>query len=671
MSQIVNQNPGSSEIQSPLIAGITEGLNRISSILNLKTGTLEDVQLTPVPIDDQASNKNRIYEANTGNRLWLSSPAPIFKKNGAVITQSGSNFSIDYIGGSITFPEESKPSDSDTITVSATYIIAESETLQQLNNTLSAVKTQSNKYKGNYDNLGALQLAYSSAQNGDFAIVFDPLAVYAWKNDGWYDTRSIEDLSNYYKKPETDNLLNQKEPKIAAKGSSTSDDNYYWGGRKSWQDFLAKVRATTLTGLSTASDAVVSATDTVLSALGKLQAQVSKATQKAYLSGTGAPTTSTAGAVGQRYVNTSNGDEYTCVSASGGTYTWKMHIKSVNGKSPSEAGSNVQLSASDVNALSTNGGNVNGIVKLANGYYVFDTTGTPGENGYINVATITINNTYQNAVIAFRFIRRTKKAPSTVFVSFQNQNTTDPNINQFIYSGDAQPSEFGLHKSSPGVWNLYVQKTEPYDDVAVTLLETCHGLMKTTISFGSEQVSSLPDESINPTYYNPASILETPVKIGNASFDGSKNITLSEIGALAANGTAVACSGNSATATKLATARKIGNASFNGAADITLAQIGAMPAPTFDGTAVDIKAYNKSSNPYTTPSAGWVTIGSAVNSAVAIVSTNYPYTGGYLATAAGGSGYGGIATVFVPAGAKIYCEALSGSVDRFTFVSAI
>ena len=67
MSQIVNQNPGSSEVQSPLIAGVAEGLNKISAILNLKTGTLEDVQLNPVPIDDQESNKNRIYEANTGN----------------------------------------------------------------------------------------------------------------------------------------------------------------------------------------------------------------------------------------------------------------------------------------------------------------------------------------------------------------------------------------------------------------------------------------------------------------------------------------------------------------------------------------------------------------------------------------------------------------------------
>ena len=49
----------------------------------------------------------------------------------------------------------------------------------------------------------------------------------------------------------------------------------YWRGDKTWRDFFADVRAATLTGLSTATNAVVSATDTVLGALGKLQKQVS------------------------------------------------------------------------------------------------------------------------------------------------------------------------------------------------------------------------------------------------------------------------------------------------------------------------------------------------------------------------------------------------------------
>lgn len=49
----------------------------------------------------------------------------------------------------------------------------------------------------------------------------------------------------------------------------------YLRGDKTWRDFFTDVRAATLTGLSTATNAVVAATDTVLAAIGKLQAQVS------------------------------------------------------------------------------------------------------------------------------------------------------------------------------------------------------------------------------------------------------------------------------------------------------------------------------------------------------------------------------------------------------------
>ncbi len=48
----------------------------------------------------------------------------------------------------------------------------------------------------------------------------------------------------------------------------------YWHGDKTWRDFFADVRAATLASLSTASNAAISATDSVLAALGKLQAQI-------------------------------------------------------------------------------------------------------------------------------------------------------------------------------------------------------------------------------------------------------------------------------------------------------------------------------------------------------------------------------------------------------------
>jgi hypothetical protein len=71
----------------------------------------------------------------------------------------------------------------------------------------------------------------------------------------------------------TQTALNGKEPVIAAPVSAPTEK--YWRGDKTWRDFFTDVRAATLTGLSTATNAVVVAADTVLAAIGKLQSQVS------------------------------------------------------------------------------------------------------------------------------------------------------------------------------------------------------------------------------------------------------------------------------------------------------------------------------------------------------------------------------------------------------------
>lgn len=57
-------------------------------------------------------------------------------------------------------------------------------------------------------------------------------------------------------------------------GITAGTTSQYWRGDKSWRDFFTDVRAATLTGLSTATNAVISAADTVLGALGKIQAQI-------------------------------------------------------------------------------------------------------------------------------------------------------------------------------------------------------------------------------------------------------------------------------------------------------------------------------------------------------------------------------------------------------------
>lgn len=277
MAKILQENPLSNEAQSPLIAGLSEGISKLSEILDLKVGTFTDLQLSNIYIS--AEDKNRIYEAPDGKRLWLNSPEIVVKKNGTAITQSAGHFSTDYVGGSITFESGYTLNDSDIVTVSASYIVAESKTIDDIKSLLDDTNNLALRYKGFYANESSLTSALPNGVNGEFAFVLSPnFAFYAWDSasNTWKNTQSIEELSNFYTKTETDNLLKSKEPTITAKGATSNDDNYYWGGRKTWVDVFTKVRNAVLTGLSTTTKSAISATDTVLTALGKLQAQITE-----------------------------------------------------------------------------------------------------------------------------------------------------------------------------------------------------------------------------------------------------------------------------------------------------------------------------------------------------------------------------------------------------------
>lgn len=121
MAGIVMQDPLTSEVQSPFLAGLAEGLNRISTGIDMKSESLNKVQMNPVS-GLESSEPRRIYQVADGNRLWLESPEPQFYLNGSSMSASVYDFSIDYIGGSITFFGSYRPSASDKITVSCDHI---------------------------------------------------------------------------------------------------------------------------------------------------------------------------------------------------------------------------------------------------------------------------------------------------------------------------------------------------------------------------------------------------------------------------------------------------------------------------------------------------------------------------------------------------------------------
>lgn len=277
MAKILQENPLSNEAQSPLIAGLSEGISKISEVLNMEVGEFSDLPLSNIYISTE--DKNRIYEAPETKRLWLNSPNVVIKKNGVAIQPETRHFSIDYVGGSVSFESGYTLNDGDVITATANYITAASKTISDISTLLNTTNSLALRYKGFYSDVNTLTAELPNGTAGEFAFVATPyFAFFAWDNETsvWKNTQSIEELNSFYTKDEINNILNEKEPKITAKGDTANDDNYYWGGRKSWIDIFTKVRTTLLTGLLTTTNSAIEATDTVLEALGKLQAQITK-----------------------------------------------------------------------------------------------------------------------------------------------------------------------------------------------------------------------------------------------------------------------------------------------------------------------------------------------------------------------------------------------------------
>ena len=280
MAKMPFYDPRDSEVLSPLMAGCSEGLGVLSEILNLNTKTIKGVALEKLTWINSEGHTvlGMLYQAPQGNKLWLTTPYPVIRKNGTIITESADHFTIDPIGGGLFFEEQYALLEDDEVTVDATVVTPSSQALYSILQDISDLKTKAAHDKGYYANPSALEEAVPTGADGDYAIVGTTDTIWLWDTDtqSWVDSHKATDLSNYYTKGETDNLLSQKEPNISAKGSDTASDNFYYGGRKQWIDLLYKVRNTALSGLDTSTAQTIVATDTILAAMGKLQAQITQ-----------------------------------------------------------------------------------------------------------------------------------------------------------------------------------------------------------------------------------------------------------------------------------------------------------------------------------------------------------------------------------------------------------
>ena len=146
--------------------------------------------------------------------------------------------------------------------------------------------------------------------------------------------------------------LNAKEASIAS-GTTAQ----YWRGDKAWTSFSMGVREAALTGLSTAKNAIITATDTVLEAFGKLQAQFTahfgntSNPHSVTAAQVGAPATSGTGATGTWGIGISGNAATATAWATGRTLTVGDTGKSVDG-SGDVSWSHAEIGATTANTAS-------------------------------------------------------------------------------------------------------------------------------------------------------------------------------------------------------------------------------------------------------------------------------------------------------------------------------
>ena len=283
MANFPKFDPLSTEAQSSVIAGITGALHKLSNVLDLETASFEDVVMTEIFISN--TNRHKLYQVDIDKKGWLETPTPIIKKNGIVISPITDNFVINYLGGSIDFvgDESQRPTETDVITASATYVKNASAIIKAVQNSLEEIKSKTDKNKGTFNSYDELVNSVSNPTKGDYGMVAGAdgtvkLYVYNEVAKQFLEIGKETDLSGYFTKDETNTLLEKKEPTIEKQSELSTSDDYYYSGRKTWISTYEKVRTAILAGLSTTDKNAITETDTVLSALGKLQAQITTKT---------------------------------------------------------------------------------------------------------------------------------------------------------------------------------------------------------------------------------------------------------------------------------------------------------------------------------------------------------------------------------------------------------
>lgn len=178
--------------------------------------------------------------------------------------------------------------------------------------------------------------------------------------------------------------------------------------------------------------------------------------------------------------------------------------------------------------------------------YVAAAWGTGGKTGFVKIATFKVNNPYANMPTIVRY-RNRGTFPVYLIFRFKNQNTTDPDLDSFVQILELTNYNYMsafLHKSATSTWDLYIAKSEQYDEAQILDCQTANHV---TPAYTNVQADTLPSGAVTATVYTRAFTSSTvaaanalstarTLTVGNTgkAFNGSANVSwsLDEIGVI-------------------------------------------------------------------------------------------------------------------------------------------
>ena len=150
--------------------------------------------------------------------------------------------------------------------------------------------------------------------------------------------------------------------------------------------------------------------------------------------------------------------------------------------------------------LNLSGGVMTGNLSTPKGLFVGYADSQSGTAGYLKVATIKIKQNYQNVPILFEVFQRGRNPRGLLSVMFLNVSNVDPGLASFYKSGQIAAY---IHKSATSTWDIWVAKSEGYDNIAITYWATHHAYTQygsaLEVTFKDEFASSLPSGYVEAT----------------------------------------------------------------------------------------------------------------------------------------------------------------------------